>query len=126
MKGVAALAILGCAGVTGAGVVETGDVARGERAFQKCYACHSVEPDEQELTGPNLRGVIGRPIAATPGFAYSEELRGLAAREGRWSGTLLDAFIADPEELAPGNDMLFNGITDSGERADLIAYLRAN
>jgi len=26
--------------------VEAGDAARGERAFQRCYSCHSVDPNE--------------------------------------------------------------------------------
>ncbi|MBC7986640.1 MAG: c-type cytochrome [Sphingomonadaceae bacterium] len=120
----AALGLLGCAAVAGA--PDNTANARGERAFQHCYACHSVALGEEGLTGPNLAGIVGRPIAAMPGFAYSEELRALAAREERWSETLLDAFITDPEAVAPGNDMLFNGIADPAERAELIAYLRAN
>ena len=36
------------------------DPARGERVFQRCFACHSVVAGEDGLPGPNLRGVIGR------------------------------------------------------------------
>ena len=35
------------------------DPARGERVFQRCYACHSVVPGEDKLPGPNLRCVLG-------------------------------------------------------------------
>ena len=62
----------------------------GERAFQYCYSCHSVEPNQTEvLSGPNLNGVIGRPIASKAGFQVlrrDEELRrrqGVDARADR-------------------------------------------
>ena len=47
-----------------------GDAARGERVFERCYACHSVDPAETGLTGPNLAGVVGRR-AASRDFDYS-------------------------------------------------------
>ena len=43
----------------------------GERAFQKCYSCHSVDRNEKDLSGPNLAGVVGRRAAALPNFVYS-------------------------------------------------------
>ena len=49
-----------CATLIGA----EGTPSRGERVFQYCYACHSVQPGEKNLQGPNLAGIIGRPIAA--------------------------------------------------------------
>lgn len=97
----------------------------GKRAFQKCYSCHSLEPGEGNLTGPTLHGVVGRPIAAVPGFDYSQSMRRLASREQRWTPELLDRLVADPEAVAPGTSMAFHGITDPGERAALIAYLEA-
>ena len=97
----------------------------GERAFQKCYSCHSVEPGETGLTGPNLRGIVGAPIARDPDFAYSNPLRELAARDRVWSEPLLDRFVAAPEEVAPGTDMSYVGTRDPAERAALLAWLRA-
>ncbi len=97
----------------------------GKRAFQKCYSCHSLEPGEGDLTGPTLSGIVGRPIAAVPGFDYSQGMRRLAAREQRWTPELLDRLVADPEALAPGTSMAFYGIADPDERAALIAYLEA-
>jgi cytochrome c len=112
-------------GLQGRCAAEDGAVARGERAFQKCYACHSVEPGEDGLTGPDLRGVAGRPIAAASGFDYSDALRALAAEDEFWSPELLDAFLADPETFAPGTSMTFVGLRDLAERHDLIAYLES-
>lgn len=95
----------------------------GERAFQKCYSCHSIAPGEAKLTGPQLGGIVGRRIASEPAFEYSPALRRFGKREPRWTAELLDRYIADPEALVPGTSMAFNGIPDPAERAALIDYL---
>ena len=100
-----------------------GDAARGEVAFQKCYACHALEAGKNDLTGPSLRGIVGRPIAAEPSFDYSPALKAYAARNQRWSPRLLDRYIADPEAEVPKTAMTFTGLKSAAERADLIAYL---
>jgi cytochrome c len=100
------------------------DAAAGERAYQKCYACHALEPGKHDLSGPSLYRIVGRRIAAAPGFGYSPALRALARRRGRWDAALLDRFIADPESVTPRTSMTFTGMSDPRERADLIAYLR--
>jgi cytochrome c len=116
-----ASALMACA----AAAMETKTAApgAGERAFQKCYSCHSIEPEQTTLAGPNLEGIIGRPIAAQAGFDYSPALRRFAGREPVWTSALLDRYIADPEALVPGTSMAFNGIADPAERAALIGYL---
>jgi cytochrome c len=40
-----------------------------------------------------------------------------------WNAKTLDAFIADPQQIIPGNRMPYSGLPDAKERADLIAYL---
>jgi cytochrome c len=95
----------------------------GRVAFQKCYACHDLAPGN-DVAGPSLHAILGRPIAARPGYDYSAALRTLAEREGRWTEALLDRFIADPEAVAPGTSMTSTGMRDPRERADLIAWLR--
>jgi len=105
------------------GATETGDAARGEKAFQRCYACHSIKPDEGHLQGPNLFRILGRPAAALPGFEYSEAMRRKAAEGLVWDRTTLDAYIADPEAVVPGTLMSIPPVRDPQERADLIAYL---
>jgi cytochrome c len=101
-----------------------GDPQRGEVAFQKCYACHSVQPDETGLEGPNLFGVVGRTVASGPDFAYSNGLKALPARGyNTWTKAALDAFLTSPEDFAPGTSMTFVGMRSAVERADVIAYL---
>jgi cytochrome c len=98
---------------------------RGQKVFQYCFSCHSIEPGETDLQGPNLRGIVGRPIAATEGFDYSPALRAFAQRNDRWSETLLDRYLAAPEAVVPRTSMAFRGVDDASERNDLIAYLRS-
>jgi len=100
-------------------------LSAGERAFQKCFACHSVKVGERGLSGPNLYGVVCRPITVDPDFDYSPSLRQLAQQEVFWTPELLDRFISSPEDVAPGTEMMFVGLADPGERRDLIAFLAA-
>lgn len=96
----------------------------GERAYQECYSCHSLEPGRNDLEGPTLHNILGRPIAAEKDFDYSPALRELAGEHKRWTEELLDRFIADPEAVAPKTTMAFTGMPDAAERAALLAYLR--
>ncbi|MEX2240022.1 MAG: cytochrome C [Burkholderiales bacterium] len=99
-----------------------GDSVRGARAFGLCAACHAMEPG-RHMSGPSLAGALGRKAAAAPGFArYSAALRnsGLV-----WNESTLDAWLANPAKVVPGNYMQFGGVAEAGVRADLIAFLRA-
>lgn len=116
------LAAAACAGAT-APEVDTATLAEGERAFQKCYACHSLEGPDPRLQGPSLKAIVGREVAVEAGFAYSPAMRVYAARQPRWTREALDAFLADPQAAAPGNEMGFFGIREPGERSALIEYL---
>ena len=98
-------------------------VAAGERAYQKCYSCHALEPGRNDLSGPTLHRIVGRPIAAERGFEYSAAMRGFAEREPIWTRELLDRFSADPEALVPGTSMTFHGMADRVERKALLDYL---
>jgi len=106
-------------------LADGGDPVQGEKAFQYCYSCHSVQPDETNLPGPSLYGIVGRRIASQEGFSYSPALRAFAQREERWSEELLDRYLAAPYKLVPKTSMAFPGVEAQDERADLIAYLRS-
>ena len=98
-------------------------LAAGERDYQKCYSCHSLAGPDPTTQGPSLKGIVGRAVAAEPGFAYSAAMRGYAVRQPRWTAEALDAFVADPQSVVPGNEMGFFGIRDAAERRALIEYL---
>lgn len=95
----------------------------GERLFRRCIACHALEPGRNTPAGPTLHNVVGRPVAAQPGFRYSPALRAHARTRPRWTEAELDRFLADPLAAIPGTDMGFQGMTDRRERLVLIRWL---
>jgi len=95
----------------------------GARAFTPCRACHSLDPAERNLPGPNLAGVIGRPIGAAADFDYSPVLRKARDEGLRWDAKRLDAFLADPAAMFPGLWMSIRGIEDTAERQALVRFL---
>jgi cytochrome c len=97
------------------------DATEGERAFRRCAACHQVGPDAANRIGPHLNGVVGRKVAAVEGFRYS---RAMAASEFAWSEEELAKFLANPRQAIPGTTMVFVGIRDEVEIANLIAFLK--
>ena len=94
------------------------DVARGKAVFEQCSACHTV--DDTSGLGPSLFGVFGRKAGLLAGFRYSRAMRNSPII---WTARTLDAYIADPQAVVPGNLMPYSGLPDARQRADLIAYL---
>ena len=45
----------------------------GEKAFQKCKACHQVGEGAKNRSGPILNGVVGRAAGSVDGFKYSKD-----------------------------------------------------
>lgn len=124
------IAVSACTGGSQAGssdvetAADAGDPGRGERTFQQCYACHSVDPEELDLPGPNLAGVLGRRAGTWAQFAYSPAMRTAGSERGLvWTRETLDAFLADPQGFLPGTSMAYVGLREPSVRADVIAYL---
>ena len=97
----------------------------GAQAFTPCRACHSLDPAERNLPGPNLSGVVGRPIGGDAAFDYSPVLRKARDEGLRWDATRLEAFLADPAAMFPGLWMSMRGIEDAAERQALVRLLEA-
>jgi len=95
----------------------------GARLFAPCRACHSLDPAERGLPGPNLGGVIGRGIGSDPAFDYSPVLRKARDDGLRWDTQRLESFLADPAEMFPGLWMSMRGIEDAAERKALVRFL---
>src|SRR6266545_8154310 len=62
----------------------------GARAFTPCRACHSLDPAERGLPGPNLSGLIGRAVAGNADFDYSPVLRKARDEGLRWDAKRLE------------------------------------
>ena len=95
----------------------------GVRAFTPCRACHSLDPAERNLPGPNLSGVAGRTIGGDAAFDYSPVLRKARDEGLRWDAKRLEAFLADPAAMFPGLWMSMRGIEDATERQALVRFL---
>src|SRR5258708_26342073 len=102
------------------GVAAARDLAAGEAFFRKCQACHAVGVGAKNKLGPELNGLVGRKAGAAASYQYSPALKtaGFA-----WDQTNFDAFIADSRGKVPGNKMVFAGIKNQTEIANLWAYL---
>jgi cytochrome c len=95
----------------------------GARLFEPCRACHSLDPDERGLPGPNLSGLLKRKVGADGAFDYSPVLRKARDEGLRWDAKRLEAFLADPAAMFPGLWMSMRGIEDAAERQALVRFL---
>ncbi len=101
-----------------------GNVAAGEKQFQRCTVCHS-NADSNHRNGPTLHEVVGRPVATVEGFAYSDAMKAFGLTGAVWDEATLDKFLKNPTEFVKGTRM--SGVPPlrrDTERADLIAFLK--
>ena len=108
--------------VTGIGTAKADDDPKaGGKSYRACVACHSLEPGVH-LTGPSLAGLWGKKAGTVHDFGrYSKQLK---AADLVWDENSLNAWLAHPDKLVPGNYMVFRGIMDNKARGDLIAFLK--
>ncbi len=95
--------------------------AAGEKVFKKCKTCHTFDPGKKKI-GPHLKGVVGRKAGAVEGFKYS---KAMAGSDITWDEASLDEFLKKPKAFLKGTKMSFGGLKKDDQRADVIAYLKA-
>ena len=97
------------------------DADLGQRSFGKCRTCHQVGETAKNGIGPTLNGLFGRQSGAVPGYAYTEANKNAGIT---WSAETFSEYIKDPKARMPGTKMVFAGLKDEKEIADLTAYLQ--
>ncbi len=97
-----------------------GNPANGAAVFDRCAICHSNTKAGGNKLGPDLFGIVGRKAGTYPGYSYSAAMKGSGIT---WTPDKLDAYLAVPQQVVPGNKMPFAGVSNAAQRADLVAYL---
>jgi len=97
------------------------DAAAGAKLSKKCATCHTFTEGGGNRVGPNLWGVVGRDKGSVADFSYSS---GMRDKGGAWTYDELNAFLANPKEFVSGTKMVFPGLKDAKDRANIIAFLR--
>ena len=98
------------------------DAAAGEQVFKKCTACHNADQGGANALGPALYGVMGNPVAAHPGFAFTGALKD---KGGTWDWDTMSAWLTSPKKFAPGTKMTFAGLSNPQDRANVMAFLNS-
>lgn len=116
----ATLALVAVSGLASPAFAQAaGDAAAGEKVFNQCKACHTIEAGKNRV-GPSLHGVVGRQAGSVEGFTYSPAMKSAGLT---WTPENLDKYLADPKGTVPGNKMAFAGLKKPEDRANVIAYL---
>jgi cytochrome c len=86
---------------------------------QRCQTCHTVNPAQKPLLGPNLAGVFGRKAGMTD-FRYSDAMKKAGVT---WDAVTLNKYLSGPPNVVPGGKMTVS-VPDPKQRADIIAFLQ--
>jgi cytochrome c len=101
-------------------LLATASAQHGAQVAKECEACHNFQEGAGAKIGPDLYGVVGRPVASVGNFSYSAALK---SKGGNWDFDALNKWLTKPSAYAPGTAMTFAGISNEKQRADVIAYL---
>ena len=96
-----------------------GDPVAGKTVSAKCMVCHTFEPGKNKI-GPSLAGVVGRKAGLLPDFNYSSAMKGSGLT---WDAATLDRYLTAPRTVVPGTKMIFAGLPNAADRANIIAFL---
>ena len=102
------------------------DLTTGRETYKWCKFCHTMEPGEAHLVGPNLANIFGQRAATVPNFPYSPALAE-AGRNGLvWNEETIRRYIAGPDEMVPGTSMMISSgpVIDPAIQDAVIASLK--
>ena len=101
-----------------AGTTHAADAVRGKTLYEsRCVGCHAIDSNR---VGPAHRGVFGRKAGGAGDYDYSPALKNSTVV---WNARALERWLADPEQLIPGQRMGYS-VAEAVDRADLVEYLR--
>jgi cytochrome c len=87
-----------------------------------CRTCHSTQKDDNRL-GPNLHQIIGRKAGSLPGYNYSSPMRD---SDFIWDEAKIARFIANPDDVVPGNKMApYGGLASVEDRKKIVHFLQS-
>jgi cytochrome c len=66
-----------------------------------CRTCHTTREDDNRLV-PHLYKVVGRNAGSLPSYGYFNAMK---SADFVWDGAKLNRFIANTDEIVPGNYM---------------------
>ena len=117
----AALGVTLLATLPPSGAALAQDAAAGAKVFNQCRACHQVGETAKNLIGPKLNGLFGRTAGSVEGFKYSDAniKSGIV-----WSEAIFAEYIRDPKAKIPGTKMVYAGLKNDQQIADLTAFLK--
>jgi cytochrome c len=114
-------AIAGIVMIASIGGAAAQDLAAGENSFKKCLPCHSIGEDAKNKVGPELNGIDGRKSGTAEGYNYTEANKNSGIT---WNEAVFKEYIQDPRAKIKGTKMVFAGIKNETEIANLWAYLK--
>jgi cytochrome c len=97
------------------------DVEAGQRSYNKCRACHAIGEGAKNGVGPMLNGLFGRKSGSIEGYNYTDANKNSGLT---WDDATFIEYIKDPKAKIPGTKMVFAGIRNEKEIADLMAFLK--
>ncbi|MHB1218100.1 MAG: c-type cytochrome [Alphaproteobacteria bacterium] len=105
-------------------LLKTASAEEGAKIFKtKCTSCHNSDKGGANKVGPNLWNIVGDAKADPAlGFNFSDAMKN---KGGTWTYDDLSAFLTNPKGFVPGTRMTFVGLKKDEERANVIAFLRA-
>ena len=108
-----------------------GDVAKGEKDFKKCTACHSLEEGKKKI-GPTLFKVMGRKSGTVEGFKYSSSYIEAGEKGLVWDNEQLTKYLEDPKgflkdylQVKKVKSKMLLKIKKLETRQNIVAYLES-
>jgi cytochrome c len=99
------------------------DATAGQRVFNQCRACHTIDAGGRNGVGPNLHGLFGRKAGSIEGFRYSNPMKEKAEAGLTWTEETLRTYFANPKAVVPAGSMSYPGLKNEQQMNDLLAYL---